>query len=98
MSEKLIRVGKGQVFGVHFPELRLGAQGITMETLRDHDDYRHRGEIYIVDDRDVERAVQILTSENPGKDVQVWDLIQVSVCPAAEMVTKKVSKDGVLPA
>ena len=98
MSEKLIRVAKGNIFGVHFPELRRGASGVTMEQLRDHDDYRHRGEIFVVDERDVVAAVRILATENPGKDVLVYDLQQVSVCPAAEMVTKNVSKDGVLPA
>jgi hypothetical protein len=53
---------------------------------------------FVNDDHDEQILVEHLTGSNPGKDVEVYELASSHVCPAAEMVTKVVSKAGVLPA
>jgi hypothetical protein len=55
-------------------------------------------EFVYVDERDVEEYMRVLAENNPGCEVRVYALEQVAECPAAEIVVKKVSAHGVLPA
>lgn len=53
----------------------------------------------IPDDRhgDVDRIMKQLAEQNPGYEVQMFQLQKVAECPAAPMVMKQVTKDGILP-
>ena len=98
MGLKLVRVVKSRQFVANFNESRYGVIGLNLENLDEHGDYRRRGDFFFVEEKELSRIVQLLAAENSGKNVEVYDLTEVSVCPAAPMVTKKVTKDGVLPA
>jgi hypothetical protein len=55
-------------------------------------------EFFMVEnDEDVDATVAELARLNPGKEIMVYRLKSVSICPAAEMLTKAVSDDGILP-
>jgi hypothetical protein len=43
-------------------------------------------------------AMRTFAEGNPGCEVQVYGLEASAQCPAAPMVVKTVTKDGVLPA
>lgn len=96
---KLIRVARAEQRSVFFSESRYGV--IALQGLQNLDveeeNYRRLGEFFIVDDKEYAAIVALLAKENPGLEVQVYDMIEVSTCPPGEIVTKKVSKDGVLP-
>jgi hypothetical protein len=98
MSTVLVRVSRNRRILANIGESRYGVYGVESERLREEDDYRNKGEWFEVDEREVDRIVGVLAPLNPGKDVQVYTLTQVSTCPAAAMVTKQGSKDGILPA
>jgi hypothetical protein len=53
----------------------------------------------INDDRhgDVARIMKHLAEQNPGCEFQMFQLERVAQCPAAPMVMKQVTKDGILP-
>jgi hypothetical protein len=55
-------------------------------------------EFFEIEEQDLDGFVSELTRQHPGKEVRVYTLSQVSERPAGDMVTKKVTKDGVLPA
>lgn len=101
-----MRVDRAFEVRVYFPDVRHHVEGLEtkefkLRNQRDfnglNEDYMNEGEFFIVDDRDLEHVVGHLARSNPGKEIRVYDMVSVSVCPAGEMVTKKVSKDGVLP-
>jgi hypothetical protein len=102
MSDVLVYVAKKPEIQIDFPELRGGARALRVSG-RDEEDilhsYRYNGDLFVVNDpaRSLDVAVKILAAENPGKEIRVYTLTQISTCPAGEMVTKKVSKEGVLP-
>lgn len=58
----------------------------------------HRAnQFFWIAERDVQPVVQWLCNKNPGCEIKVFNLESVSECPAAAMVQKKVTADGVLP-
>lgn len=98
---KLIRVARTQglnVFYDHLP-LRGNVQGISPpEVDYERGDSASEYQFYIVTlDVDVDHVVAHLAEKNPGKEIQVFKLEAISICPAAEMVTKRVTEDGILP-
>ena len=95
---KLVRIAKSRDFRLFLEEARSEPRGLVLEALNEEHDYRHRGEFFLFDhEEDVPRAVALFANENPGKEIQVWELKSISQCPAAPMVTKQVSVDGILP-
>lgn len=48
-------------------------------------------------ERDVEALVKQVTKDNAGKEVHVFKLVSVAIRPAGDIVTKEVTKDGILP-
>ena len=102
MSMKLVVIMRNKPFGIASGDFRREVRGMIpaqipglLEDMPHH--YRTRGDVFLVDDRDVQNALEIFSSENPGREVQVYNLEQIAVCPAAPMIVKQVSKDGVLP-
>ncbi len=56
------------------------------------------GTFFLVDDRDVARSLAQLAKKNPGYPVLVFGHEQEAICPAGEMITKQITKEGTLPA
>ena len=59
--------------------------------------FQKEGQFFLVDSRELEEAVRTLAEANPGANVEVYSLESVAICPAAPMVMKKVTEDGILP-
>jgi hypothetical protein len=98
MADKLVRVAKTRERSVYFPDIRVYAHPMAINPDEGRADVElTECEFFVVGDRDVDAVVKYLAENNPGKEVQVYELQKVSVCPAAEMVTKQVSKEGILP-
>lgn len=103
--KKLIRVVRNawtpEINLVHEnPNIRLrrGPQAImTRETNVERTNFTTEGEFFLVDEADVNGIMTVLAETNPGREIQVYNLEQSAQCPAAAMVTKKVTKDGILP-
>ena len=58
------------------------------------------GEFFTIADArhgDLDRVVKALAEANPGRKVQVFNMERAATCPAAPMVIKQVTKNGVLP-
>jgi len=55
------------------------------------------GTCFMAHERDVDVVVLALAKAHPGKEVTVWSMESAGVCPPAEFVQKKVTKDGILP-
>lgn len=64
----------------------------------DRSNFTKEGEIFLVEPDDVEIAMRCFAEANPGCEVQVYNLEASAQCPAAPMVVKNVTKDGILPA
>jgi hypothetical protein len=97
---KLIRVNRGSEayeVSIH-PDARL-AMLINPREMKDNENnVIKKAEFFTIQrDEDTDRVVKALATQNPGSNVEVYDLKSVSFCPAAEMITKEVTKDGVLP-
>jgi hypothetical protein len=54
-------------------------------------------EFFAVDEADEKHFVAYLARRHPGREIQVYNLTSVNICPAADMITKQVSKEGILP-
>lgn len=66
----------------------------------DHDNdvaYHHQADLFFIDERSVDQFVAWLARENPGCEIQVWNMEQVGFCPAGDFILKKVTADGILP-
>jgi hypothetical protein len=61
-------------------------------------DYVKQGEFFLVEEEDLPLSMRTFAEGNPGCEVQVYGLEASAQCPAAPMVVKTVTKDGVLPA
>lgn len=99
---KLIRVARTKGMGVFYDgtiHIRGAIEGISpSEVDLDRGDSVLDYQFFTVAlDADVEPLVAYLADKNPGKEIQVFGLEAISICPAAEMVTKRVTQDGVLP-
>lgn len=70
---------------------------MTREMNVERTDFTHEGEFFLCNEEDLDPTVRALAEANPGREVQVYNLMQSAQCPAGEMVMKKVTKDGVLP-
>lgn len=46
---------------------------------------------------DVTLYVNDLAKKHPGCEIEVYNLERISQCPVGEVVTKQISKNGVLP-
>ena len=104
MANKLIRVAKTQEMETFLRDMNVRVRhprAINPREIRgglDMDADYSGCEFFEVDETDLDAAVVVLTAMNPGKEVRVYDLVQVSERPAGPLVTKKVTKEGVLPA
>lgn len=54
-------------------------------------------EIFLVGEQLLEPFVSNLCRDNPGIEVQVYQMEWAAICPAGPMVKKQVSVDGTLP-
>lgn len=103
MARKLVRIVRtGFTPEFVMPEIRLRSlpQAIIPQNRElDHErsDFMREGEFYLVEEAELDIQVQQFAEKNPGREVQVWNLEQVAECPAAAMVRKKVTKEGILP-
>jgi hypothetical protein len=96
---KLVRVARTPDQEAYFHELRHGGRGINPPHVDNMELFRNMGgEFFLIEEKDLRAAIQLLAEENPGKEIQVYDLVSISICPAAEMITKQVTKEGILPA
>lgn len=59
--------------------------------------FQTEGEFFLVHEQALEETITLLAQANPGREVRVYNIESISVCPAAEMVRKKISEHGVLP-
>ncbi len=95
---KLVRVCRSTSFEVPFNESRTHhPRGINPRNIGRNESFHDDGEFFEVNEADLPRIVAALARGNPGKDVHIYELTSVSVCPAGDLVVKKVTKDGVLP-
>jgi hypothetical protein len=64
-----------------------------------NDDIAKTGEFFEIEDvaEDGDLLLRVLAEHNPGCEIRVYTLEQVGQCPAAPMVVKKVTADGILP-
>jgi hypothetical protein len=95
---KLVRVARTPDQEAYFPELRHGGRGFNPPHVDNMELFRSMGEFFWIEEKDMSVAISSLAEENPGKEIQVYDLTSISICPAAEMITKQVTKEGILPA
>lgn len=59
---------------------------------------QHRlNQIWAVDDKYVQYAVEEISKWHPGVDIGVYELTDIFFRPAGEMGHKQVTKDGILP-
>lgn len=54
-------------------------------------------EQWLCEARDTAIVVDKMTKEFPGREIKVFNLAEVHIRPPGEMVSKVVTKDGVLP-
>jgi hypothetical protein len=54
-------------------------------------------ELFEVDERDINVALEQLTRIHPSRDVGVYRLEKLAVRPPSDIVIRNVTKDGVLP-
>lgn len=98
---KLVYVNRGiRHHDIHLPDFHERLHDLVhIQPERDIEAYEpHKaGQFFWIDDRDVNTVVRWLCKKNPGCEVKVFNLESVSECPAADMVQKKVTADGVLP-
>lgn len=109
--KKLIHVVRGTPDrGTHVNIMR--ADGEDIVRARDHvevimtrggfdqstTNFAKEAEFWLVTARDEPEVVRALAHHNPGCEIRTYNIESVSQCPAADMVTKKVSEHGVLPA
>lgn len=113
MSKKLFRVvrstfhpetqlllGDGRAAGFRrsLPQVIIPSRGrMDMPDDGPPPNYQREAEFFLVSDEEVPLALQALAEGNPGCEVQVYNLEQIAQCPAAPMVIKRVTADGVLP-
>lgn len=60
--------------------------------------YERLGEFFLIDDRDVDVALEMFARANPGCDVEIYTMEKSGQCPAGDFVARTVTKDGKLPA
>lgn len=79
--------------------LRTGnAEVIQSRVMTENSNFSQEGEFFLMDSREADEVAGALAHQNPGHEVRVYAITAVYQCPAAPMVTKKVSEHGVLPA
>lgn len=88
-----VNLGQGEVRFHRMPQAIL-----SVEVDMDKTDFTNEGEFFLVEHNDVENTMRVLAENNPGHEVQVYNLEQSAQCPAAPMVVKKITAEGVLPA
>jgi tagatose-1,6-bisphosphate aldolase len=71
---------------------------VTRELGIDRSNMSKDAEFFLVEPDDVDTAMRAFAENNPGCEVQVYSLEASAQCPAAPMVVKTVTQDGVLPA
>lgn len=102
--KKLLRVVRSK----YTPDVNIHAEGIRLRTLPmailparlleiERSDFLRDGEFFLVEERDVDNMLMAFAQGNPGCEIQIWNHEASAECPAAPMVVKKVTPDGVLP-
>jgi hypothetical protein len=102
MTRKLIRVARTPDQEVFFHDIDFprGTRAVGLNpqhVLNPHELFHMQGEFFEIEEAGVETLLKYLATLHPGREVQVFELVQVAQCPAADMVIKQVSKDGILP-
>lgn len=108
MTKKLIQVVRGTAeVGMEFymptaaRRVAAHAQAVLTPLITNQTDHvvvPRQAEFFYVDERDLETYILAFATANPGYEVRTYNLESVSQCPAAPLVTKTVSADGILPA
>lgn len=97
---KLVYVDRGAVkMEFNPPNTRIRFRHPTVFLLSEmkEENPTRKGELFEIVDEDLDAFVEGMAKANPGCNVQVYDLISECICPPAELVKKKITKDGVLP-
>jgi len=97
MAQKLIRIKRGVLpRPVHHQD---GWEMDLIPGVKMNEDipYTKHQEFFLVDARGVNEVVEFLAKENPGCEIEVYNLEMVGQCPAGDYVMKQVTADGVLP-
>jgi hypothetical protein len=88
-----------RVFDISLENNRQNAYSFYTEKVSPDEWHIGGNAFYEVDERDVERAIDTLTTYNPGKLVYVYTLTRTATRPAQkEILHSVVTKEGVLPA
>lgn len=101
MARVLVRVKKGRAMEFYAGDnFRHHAQVILTPRVETDSEvvFAKQGEFFEVEERDIEAALSYFTAEHPGADVTVYAATHQGVRPAGELVMKKITKDGILPA
>lgn len=100
---KLVRVVRTAPMQVAYPIGRrgetqvlhpIGFQGSSADI---YNNFVTHGEFFLCPENEVDQMVEFLATTNPGRDVEVYTLESAATCPAAPIVKKKVTPDGILP-
>lgn len=100
LTKYLVRVDKLQDEyhpGVVFANARREAFGVPTIAQDSESTPSMDFHFYEVADVDIDVAISHLTSRHPGVEIVVYAPIKSGIRPAGELVSKSISKDGVLP-
>lgn len=95
---KLVLVRRDHTWPHFVRQLGIEIPVLMHEEVGDQSDYRTEGTVFFVEEAHLDQMVEHLASVNPGKDIEVYSLEWSGVCPAAPMVRRAVTVDGILPA
>ena len=93
---KLVRVVRSD-HGDLYHSRRFHASIQFHESMDANKNYLKCGLLFEVDDQHTDALLAELAEGNPGCEIRVYNLEKTGVCPAAALVMKQVSKDGILP-
>ena len=100
---KLVRVCRTEELSASMPSNRRSGEVrvINPREVKDevYSSFAYQGEFFLFEQEgpELEVAIEWLANNNPGKDIEVWNLESVALCPAGPLVRKQVTKDGILP-
>lgn len=83
--------------GVVFGGARRESFGVPTEKCNADDTNPSHFQFYEVAETDLDAAIHDLTKRHPGVEVVVYAPVKCGVRPAGELVSKNISKNGVLP-
>lgn len=99
MAKFLVHVDKTRTWEVVFPEANIRQRhprALLPRAIEEDGDYQ-QADFYEIEEADKDAFIAELTKKNAGVAVRVYVMIEESIRPPGDLVTKSVTKDGVLP-